>query len=305
MKKTLIALAISALSVSGTAFASPFYVETDTNFNGATTATSDKVCDTCTALKDEITYIYQSISTTLDTDGSGDLSAGDTIFTNGGLNVFPGGTIIKNQVTGFNPSESFGVSNDNGYGGSNWLLSFSFTGLIGTITEYVPNTTLELAYGPSGSFDLFYSDDGVNFYNFMDIEITGAVTTSGGTLLSGLVNFADVDVLNDIGTDPGGLNDWMVDLFHSGTATCGGSDSFFDIWTNCDGTGLDLMEIQFLADFNTNAATIDITDNGAQGAILIGDHDGSAVFNIPEPSTLALLGGSLLLLGAGARRKKA
>jgi len=286
MKKTL--LALSLLGLTGSAVASPFYVDTGTNFNGDTTATSDKVCDTCTSMKDEITYIYQSESTTIDTDGSGDLSAGDTIFTSGGLAV---GGIGNNVVTGFNPSEVFGTFNDNGYG-SDWLLSFSFTGLIGTVTEYTAGSSLELAYGPFGNFDLFYTTDGTTFNNFMDIQVTGAVTGSGGTLLSGLVDFTNVDA---------GMNN----LFHSGDATCGGLTGFYDIWANCDGIGLPLLEINFLADFNTNAADITVVDNGANGAFLTGNHDGSAVFNIPEPSTLALFGGTLLLLGASARRRKA
>lgn len=290
MKKTL--LALSLLGLTGSAVASPFYVDTGTNWDGETTGTSDKVCDTCTSMKDEITYIYQSNSTTVDTNNDGQLSAGDTIFTSGGLAV---GSLSNNVVTGFNPSQNFSNDNDNGYGGTNWLLSFSFTGLIGTVTEYTPGVSLELAYGPFGTFDLFYTTDGVTFQNFMDIQVTGAVTGSGGTLLTGLIDFTNVDALPVS----------MYNLFHSGGATCNGLTGFYDIWANCDGVGLPLLEINFLADFNTNAADITVVDNGAAGATLAGNHDGSAVFNVPEPSTLALFGGTLLLLGASARRRKA
>ncbi|WP_260295625.1 PEP-CTERM sorting domain-containing protein [Sedimenticola hydrogenitrophicus] len=289
MKKTL--LALSLLGLTGSAVATPFYVDTGVNWNGETTLTSDKVCDTCTSSKDEIAYLYQSVSTTNDTDGSGGLSAGDTIFTDGGLAV---GDIINNQVTGFNPNEVFGIANNNGYG-SDWLLTFSFTGLVGTVVEYTPGTSLELAYGAFGNFDLYYTTDGVTLQNFMDIQVTGAVTGSGGTLLSGVVDFSNVDAL-PVST---------YNLFHSQGGTCNGLTGFYDIWLNCDGIANPLLEITFLADFNTNASTIVVTDNGAAGAILQGNHDGSAVFNVPEPSTLALFGGTLLLLGASARRRKA
>lgn len=295
MKKTL--LALSLIGLTGSAVASPFYVDGGTNWNGTPAATSDKVCDTCTSSKNEITYIYQSNSTTIDSNGSGALDAGDTIITDGGIAV---GDIGNNVVNGFNPSEVFGTANNNGYG-TNWLLTFGFTGLTGQVVEYNPGVSLELAYGPGGSFDLYYTEDGTTLYNFMDIQVTGAVTGSGGTLLAGVVDFANADVLTD--GDP--TNDWMLNLFHSDGATCGGQSGYYDIWSTCDGTGLPLLEITFLADFNTNASSIQVVDNGAAGATLVGNHDGSAVFNVPEPSTLALFGGTLLLLGASARRRKA
>lgn len=289
--KILLGCALATLS--SVSMATPFYVDAGSNF----AAGNDKVCPTCTSLKNELTYAYQSVSTTVDSDGSGNLSVGDAISTSGGIGTGSGG-IGSNVVTGFNPSESFGDNADNGYGGTNWLMTFSFTGLQGIVTEYTPGVALEIAYGPGGQFDLFFTDDGTTLYNFMDISVLGATTGSGGTILSGIADFTDVDVLTD--ADP--TNDWMANLLHSGGANCAGDTGFYDIWKNCDGSGIGLITIGFLADFNTNATQIVVTDNGAAGATLAGNHDGSAGFQLPEPGSLVLLASSLLLLGGSKRR---
>jgi hypothetical protein len=103
----------------------------------------------------------------------------------------------------------------------------------------------------------------------------------------GLADFTNVDA---------GYNN----LIHSGDADCGGLNGFFDIFTNCGSA----MPIAFFADFNTNVTTSQFTDNGDGTFELTSNHDGSATFSVPEPGTLALLGGSLVLMGGMARRNK-
>jgi len=281
---TKIILGLGLIAASNIASASPFYVDMGTNYAPGL----DKVNPTSTSLKNEVTYLYQSQSVVTDTNSDGVISAGDTITTQGGYGMGGGlgfGGIGTNVITGFNPSESFGGHADNGYGGSNWLMTFAFTGLTGTITSYTPGSVLEIAYGAAGHFNLFVTTDGTTFNNFMDINVTGAQTVSGGTLLTGALDFTTVD--------PGYNN-----IFHSGDSNCAGDNSFNAI-TSC----VPAMDIQFLADFNTNAATIDITDNGDGTFNVNGNHDGSAVFNsVPEPTSIALLG--LGLLGLSMRRQK-
>ncbi len=300
--KNKIILGVGLMALTQVAVATPFYVDMGVNYNGDTALTSDKVTDTSTSLKNEMTYLYQSQSIVTDTNMDGVVSAGDTITTQGGYNISTPafGGIGENVVTGFNPSESFGTNNDNGYGGSNWLLTFSFTGLTGVITDYTPGSVLEISYGPTGVFDLYVTEDGTTFQNFMDLDVTGAQTVSGGTLLTGKVDFTNVDM----GTTSGGTD--IKTIMRSASQSCAGDNSFYAL-TQCVP---DPLEVSILADFNTNAAGVVITDLGVNGAnqkvfSLTGNHDGSIVFNVPEPTTVALLGMGLLGFGLTKRNKKA
>lgn len=273
---------MSILFATGSATAAPFYLDTGINNNLGKTG---QVCPTCTSMKDELLFVYQSNTTIDDTNGSFTIDAGDALTTDGGLAVGP---LSNNQVTGFTPNEVFGANSNNGYGGS-WLLSFSVTGLNGTVTGVSGLGVPQFTYGP-GLLELFITFDGTTFNNFMDVAITGGGATGVSTILTGTADFSDVDA---------GYND----LFHSGATTCLGSDSFFDIATNCGPAGLD---IEFFASFDTNIFVSDFTFDPVTGEFtLTSDHDGSATFEaVPEPGTLALLGGSLLLMGGMVRRNK-
>jgi len=313
MKKTL--LALSLIGLAGSATASPFHVDTHFYNDGDP---ADKVCDNCTAVKHGFTYLYDSATTVTDTNGDG-VGVGDYVETKGGYGVVEGGlsgAYGRNAITNWKPIPSGGagdpvVDSNNGYG-SGWQMTFSFSGLKGLITEYEEDlvtgqtTKLELEYGAFGTMDLFYKAAGTGgFVNVMDVKVVGAATGSGGTGLLGEIDFLTADAF----ADGLGGNDWMLDLFHSEGTTCNGKTSFFDIWNECDGVGNPLINLGFFADFNTNPKSIVKTDLGSNGLFdqyrLTGDHDGSANFNVPEPSTLALFGGALMLLGVSARRRKA
>lgn len=282
MKKTLLATAL--VLASGVVQASPFYVDPGTNFDGDLSPVAGKVCDTCTSVKEEFTVRYESETTIVDNDANG-IDAGDFVFTDVGL-ALPGATLGFNSITGFTPGESFGTNSDNGYGGANWLLSFSISGLAGVVTGIDGVTNLpELAYGP-GLLELFITFDGSTFNNFMDISILGGTTTGLGTFLIGEADFTNVDA---------GFNN----LFHSADKSCLGSDGFFDIWSNC---GNDVLPINFTTHFDTDPQLVQVSGTSPLFTIN-GRHDGSATFEVPEPGTLGLLGLGLLGFGLVRRRK--
>jgi hypothetical protein len=278
MKKSLLAMSVLLAAGAGNVSADDFYLDVGTNYGPA----GGQVCPTCTSMKNEFLFTYQSSTTIFDTAPGNTINAGDLLTTDGGLAV---GTLANNQVTGFTPNQVFSTNSNNGYG-TNYLISFSVTGLNGMVTG-VSGGVPQFTYGP-GLLQMYITFDGVTFNNFMDVAISGGGATGVSTILLGNADFTNVDA---------GWND----LIHSGDTTCLGSDSFFDIWTNC-GAG---TEIQFFASFDTNIFVSDFTyDAGTDSFNLTSNHDGSATFSVPEPGTLALLGGSLVLMGAMARRNK-
>ena len=285
MKKTLLAAALVA--VGGSASAAPFYMDIGTNFDGQIAPAGDKVCDTCTSIKDELLFVYDSTTVIVDNDASATINAGDTVITDGGLAV---GGLSTNQITGFTPNEVGGNDSNNNYGSAfvnDWIMTFSVTGLTGVVTGVNAGVPL-FTYGP-GLIEMFVSfDDGGSYNNFMDIAVTGGGATGVSTVLFGTADFTNVDA---------GFND----LFHSATHDCLGDDSFFGIWSTCGEGAGELLTIDFFSSFDTNILISDFTFDG-QNFTVSSNHDGSATFAIPEPSTLALLGGSMLLLGGMARR---
>ncbi len=291
MKRSVLAAAV--LAISGSSYAAPFYLDVGTNYDGISAPAGDKVCDTCTSVKDELLFTYQSSTTIIDANDDDVIGAGDTIITDGGLAV---GGIANNLVTGFTPNQTaFGESN-NGLNnlGAGYSISFSITGLAGVVTGVSGSGVPLFTYGP-GLIEMFVTFDGGPLVNFMDIAVAGGGATGVSTILEGTVDFTNTDGLYN-------------DLFHSAHTSCNGDDSFFAIWTNCGEGAGEALAIDFFASFDTNIFVSDFTPddpNSPNVFTLTSNHDGSATFAVPEPSTVLLLGGAAMLGGLARRKKKA
>ncbi|MGS0754475.1 hypothetical protein ACVBEH_06955 [Roseateles sp. GG27B] len=119
-----------ALIAASAAQAGLFYLDNGVDYlsQGATVA-NGKVCATCTSMKSDFQFKYDSKTVISDTDSSGSISAGDTLVTNGGL-ALAGANLANNQVTQLLPAPVFNQNSNNGYG-LGYLLSFKISGLVG------------------------------------------------------------------------------------------------------------------------------------------------------------------------------
>lgn len=277
--KKLITAAIVALSFAGTAAADPVYVDVGVDFGGNNNTAAGS---TTTGWVDQLTYLYESTSKITDNDANGVLSAGDTILSSGGIfnDNFSGiANLTSNLITSFEPAAlgPFGPS-DNSLN-NDWGLTFGFTDLMGfwsgTGMVYTSGT-IEMYYyelaGLTGLGDLVH---------LFDLNVAGGGDTGQATVLQGSLSNFGTDLINGVAAG---------DVFNTALGS-------FEDYTNASSSN----NVYFSVSQDTQPLTGLNFVNGV--ADVGGTHNGSINFQVPEPTSIAILGLGLLGL-AGARRRK-
>jgi hypothetical protein len=275
MKKTLVSLALAGAMMSGPAFAEIY--QDFTIDEGSVPGAFDNVF-----VADKFNGSYSEIYTIYDTDGN-PATSGLSFVTE----AYADFTALLSDDGSVNTSNQLGSSpfNDNLY---EIYALFDASGTVG-----VSGGGDILFNGQAGSFEL-YIDPNADTTKALGADGFSAVAldfTADDYLIA---SSTDLLSLKNVIGNPGAFDLW----FDSFTLTVEGADYFiepdpFYLVTNVDGDFDNITVADIQASLAaTGSFTTDVTG------------DVSAVFPVPVPGTLALLGLGIFGLGAANRRRK-
>ncbi|MDX3772859.1 hypothetical protein QE250_01880 [Chromatiaceae bacterium AAb-1] len=298
MLKQLFAASLCLVgSLSFNAYAAKIYIDTGVDYganhlpkaNGPTT----------TGWLNQLAFTYNSQSVVQDTDGNGVLSAGDTIVATLGINSAGNNDISQNFFTSLIPGQfGGGATSHNGFG-NNWGMTFGSANLTGTWDGS------QFVYS-SGTIDVYLFDatsdlsDPSSLIRLFSLEIlTGGNNSIGqGLEFDGHVTNFGTDSFNGISAG---------DIFSVETFPGSGDGISFEEYSLLN----DPFLVKFFLDTNTDSTTASWLSGGSNTfgifdgatATIGGQHDGSLVFDVPEPLSISILGAGLLMLAGFSRRR--